>query len=158
MKGKLLIILTFLISFLSFSQEINKIEFHYSNSVIIGSETNIIFESVKKNRRNRVKIITERKNDFFTQKITQKKFLKLCKAISKINTVTYNLIKGKDSIKYNCIDGSDIIITTFQNNIKKQYFIECLASVDKDSHDRKDFWYAVQLIAESVGIRIEDLY
>lgn len=142
---------------LLFSQEITKVEFHYFNSMIAGSEINIVFEPIE---NKRVKITTKKKNGSFNKKITQNKFLKLCKAISEIDTIknNYNLVKGKDSIKYTCLDGSDIFITSFQKKSKKQYFVECLSPRDRSSLERKEFWNVVHLLTEIVGIRIEDLY
>ena len=140
----------FLLGKLFFSQNVDRIEFESFNAVIIGSRINIDFVPMKNNKRDEVKVYFKNKNNFFTKKISEKKYVKIYKAILNISNESYT--KDNDSIKnFKCLDGASTHITTFRNNFKKKYSLDCISSEDRNDEKRKYFWKATKLILKTVG-------
>ncbi len=156
-KRLLVIVLAFLPK-LFFSQSIERIEFESFNAIIIGSRISIDFVPLKNNKKGKIKVYFANKDHYFTKKISREKYIKICNDIVNIPDVPYTRRHNDTIMIYNCIDGSSTYITTFQNNIKKQYFLDCISSKDKNDEKRKYFWKATKLILETVKKRIEDIY
>lgn len=154
MKNILFILLLFLGNSF-FSQTLDCIELKNSNSIIIGSEINIKFRPLRNNKKGKVRVTFEDKNNYFTKRISAENYRKISQNILSIKEPIY---ESQDSIRTTCIDGSDTHIIIFQNNIKKEYHFECISTKDKNDVAKKDFWNAAKLIMETVKMQIEDLY
>lgn len=150
------IIIVVLYGQLLFSQKIDRIEFVSYNTIIVGSKINIILEPLKNNKRGKAKVQFQNKNNSFTKRISKNEYAEIDNAILKIKEKPF--VQSKDSINTKCLDGSDIFITTFRNNVKKQYHIDCISDKDRYDEYRKDFWYATKLILETVKMKNADLY
>ncbi|KNB62985.1 hypothetical protein [Chryseobacterium sp. Hurlbut01] len=153
---KIIFVLIILPVNLIFSQKLDRIQLTSSNAIIIGSQINIKLEPLKNNKKRKVKVIFEDKNNYFTRRISADKYNKISQHILSIKEPVYTL--GKDSLRSTCIDGYYTSITTFQGNVKKQYDMECMSFKDKNDNEKQYFWNAVKLIMESVRMKIESLY
>ncbi|SIQ39804.1 hypothetical protein SAMN05880574_1129 [Chryseobacterium sp. RU37D] len=156
MISKFTAILIFLCGNHFFSQKFDKIEFESYNSLIIGNKINIFLEPLKNNKKGKVKVHFQDKNNSFVKKISKTEYNEISNNILKIKEKT--CVQSKDSIKTRCIDGSDALITIFQNNTKKQYYIDCLSEKDRFDKNRMDFWNSTKLILNTVKMKNEDLY
>lgn len=156
MISKFTAILIFLCGNHFFSQKFDKIEFESYNSLIIGNKINIVLEPLKNNKKGKVKVHFQDKNNSFVKNISKNEYNEISNSILKIKEKTF--AQSKDSIKTRCIDGSDAFITIFQNNTKKQYYIDCLSEKDGFDKNRMDFWNSTKLILNTVKMKNEDLY
>lgn len=138
------------------SQEITKIEFDHSNS-IMRKEMNIILEPIKNNEKGKVRVIVKKESDeSYTSIISKKKYTEICNLVLKAPK-KYFFKSKKDSVKTTSMDGTYTFITIFQNNFKTQYFMEYISSKDKINPDKKDFWHLTKLIMQAAKLNMEDL-
>ncbi|MCU7613543.1 hypothetical protein N0B16_03755 [Chryseobacterium sp. GMJ5] len=150
------VIITLLLINLFLSQKLDRIELKSSDAIIIGSEINIKLEPLKNNKKGKVRVTFQDKNNYFIRRISAEDYNKISQNILNIKEPIY--ILGKDSIRTTCIDGQFTTITTFQNNFKKEYHLECISEKDKNDEAKKDFWNAAKLLLESAKMKIENLY
>lgn len=152
MKCKLLIALIIFINSSFYAQEISKIEFHHSNSLVIFSSIDISFEPIKNNTKEKIKIRVKkgRENEYYSE-ISKTKFLKIYHTCLKIENDTV-------AVKNKLIDGSATNITLYDNSgTKKKYYAEGLTKESRDDRFQKDFWYVTKLIMKVAGLKMEDL-
>lgn len=138
--------LLFFVNFYFAQSEFDKIEFEHGNSIIIGSYIKIKLQPIKNNKKEKVKVTFESKDNFYRMRISKEKYIEFCNSIHKI--------KNDTMVKTTCIDGSSSYIKTFQSLLNKVYYLECISSKDEFDEKRKDFWIATKLIAESAKIKI----
>ncbi|MDQ0068069.1 hypothetical protein [Chryseobacterium lathyri] len=152
MKYKLLIALIVFINSSFYAQEISKIEFHHSNSLITFSSIDITFEPIKNNTKEKIKIRVKkgRENEYYSE-ISKTKFFKIYNACMKIKNDTV-------AVKNNLVDGSATNITLYdKSGTKTNYYAEGLTKESRDNRFQKDFWYVTKLIIKVAGLKMEDL-
>ncbi len=146
---KNLLLLFLLQSVFGFSQQFDKIEFEHGNPIIIGSYIKIKLQPIKQNKKEKVRVTFESKDNFYTKRISKEKYYEICTAISKIKNDTI-------AINNNLIDGSDTKIIALKNS-KKTYYATGLCGEDEFDEKRKDFWYATKLILEAAKLKMKNL-
>ncbi|PIF47761.1 hypothetical protein CLU96_4830 [Chryseobacterium sp. 52] len=152
MKYKLLIALIVFINTSFYAQEVAKIEFHHSNSIIIFSSIDISFEPIKNNKKDRIKIrVKKGREEEYSSEISKTRFLKIYNACLKIENDTV-------AVKDNLIDGSSTHIILYDNlSNKKNYYASGLAKKSQEDKFQKDFWSVTLLIIKAAGLEMKDL-
>jgi hypothetical protein len=150
-RNFLLAIFLFHLSLFS-SQQINKIEFHHSNAVILFRSVDIVFQPIKNNRKGKVRIqIKKDRYEKYTYRISKEKFEKINSAILKIE---YDTV----AVKENSFDNSSSDITLYDNlGGKKSFFATGLNKASQTNIKQKDFCYATKLIMNAAKLKMEDL-
>lgn len=139
----------FFVNFYLAQSEYDKIEFEHSNSIIIGSYIKIELQPIKNNKKGKVRVTFESKDNFYTKRISKEKYIEI---FNSIHNIKYDTI-----VKTRCIDGPSTVIETFQGLSKRVYFLDCISSKDEFDEKRKDFWFATKLIIETAKIKMENL-
>lgn len=142
------------------SQQIEKIEFEHSNSIIIGSEINITFEPIRNNRKGKIKIKINKNGEKYNTRISKEKFMIISDAVHKINPSGLYTVNGKDTIAVlgNYLDPSSSSITIYDDKRnKKSFHAENLTKKSQYNDKQKDFWFVTKLIINAAKLRMEDL-
>ncbi|WP_407512626.1 hypothetical protein [Elizabethkingia miricola] len=134
-----------------FSQEITKIEFNHSNSIIINSKTNIVLIPIKNNKKDKIKVEVKTNNETYYYRLSRDKYKNICDAIAKIENDTI-------AINSRIIDGSFTSIRlSYKNNEEKSYYASGLGKNDEKNEQRGKYWSAVNLIIKAARLRMSDL-
>lgn len=157
---KLLLISALVFNQFFLSQQIEKIEFEHSNSIIIGSEINITFEPIRDNKKGKIKIEVNKNGEKHNTRISKEKFMIISDAVRKIDPSGLYTINGKDTIAVsgNYLDSSSSSITIYDDKQnKKTFYVENLTKKSQYNDKQKDFWFVTKLIINAAKLRMEDL-
>lgn len=134
------------------TQEINKIEFRHSNTIILFKSVNIILEPIQNNKKGKVKVLVKKDNDgVYISRISKDKYFEICYAIKNIKGDTI-------AVKHNMIDGSSTHITMYDNlGTEKNFHATGLNKKSQSNEFQKDFWSATKLIIRAAKLQMEDL-
>ncbi|WGL69547.1 hypothetical protein [Elizabethkingia anophelis] len=147
----LIVVLFFYQTSIAFCQEITKIEFNHSNSIIINSKTNIVLIPIKSNKKNKVKVEVKTNDETYYYRLSRDKYKNICDAIAKIENDTI-------AINSRIIDGSSTSITiSYKDNEEKSYYASGLEKSDENNQQRGKYWNAVNLIIKAARLRMSDL-
>ncbi|MFC0343518.1 hypothetical protein [Epilithonimonas hispanica] len=150
MKIKILILLVFVIQLFQ-SQNIEKIEFEHSNSIITGKGIKITIAPIRNNTKGKAKLAINKDGEEYTLRISREKFVNISNAIQKIKNDTIAVLDS-----YFDVSSSSITTNDNQQN-KKSYYATHLTKNSQYCEKQKDFWYAAKLIIEAAKLRMEDL-
>ncbi|WP_027381171.1 hypothetical protein [Chryseobacterium daeguense] len=151
MKNKFLSIFFLILSPLYFCQNIIKIEFHHSNAMILFKSVDILFEPIKNNKKEKIKIkVKKDRGEEYFLKIPKEKFRDIYNACMKIKFDTVAV--------RNMIHGSASRISLYDDlGNNKSYYATGLGKRSKNDKSQKDFWYATKLILKAADLKMEDL-
>ncbi|MPS75209.1 MAG: hypothetical protein E2590_18990 [Chryseobacterium sp.] len=142
------------------SQNIERIEFKHSNSMITGRQIDITFESIRNNKKGKIKGKINKDGEKYSTRISKEKFMIISDAIRKMNPSDLYIMNGKDTISTfgNYLDPTSSSITIYDDKQnKKSFYAENLRKKSQFNDKQKDFWDATRLIINAARLKMEDL-